>query len=229
MSSNERPKRQTTATRSSSTNHNSATTSSSLNNSIGRPFRSSRLKNPTSLIENDDSSSSDDETFSKKSNQSKLTNGRLFNATKTNGSTSSNSQSNNTSSFKIDIDKLAKLESITGLSRAEATQLLEASNNKLDVAVDLHFNGGSSSSSTSAIQNGISSNKTATSSNSLLNGHKSTTNGHTSNKRALANDDDSNSNSNMGDDYVRAPIPRKSEKLLDYDPHGKRFYFTLKK
>lgn len=74
-------------------------------------------------------------------------------------------------------DKINKLESITGLSRDEAKQLLEAFNYNLEAAIEVQFGTTSTSGVTSKI-------------------------------------------SNTTDDEVRAPIPQKSEKLIDYNPYA---------
>jgi hypothetical protein len=118
------------------------------------------------------------------------------------------------------MDRLAKLESITGLSRAEAMQLLEASGNKLEVAVDLHFNsGGVAGGSKTKYKQPEKKPLAASTKPPLINGN---------NKRALTSNGDEDSNSNMsGEDYVRAPIPQRSEKLLDYDPYGNFTGFSL--
>jgi hypothetical protein len=204
----ERPRRNaaTPANRSSSTSSSSSSshTPQAASASSSRPVRSTRAKASISLIESDEEKS-DEEIV--KSTSSKSTSRNTASAHQTKASTSS------APAFKVDMDKLAKLESITGLSRAEAMQLLEASGNKLEVAVDLHFNSGAK-----AVQEKPEKKATASSSNGT-NGIKSLLNGN--NKRALTNGDD-DSNSNMsGEDYVRAPIPQKSEKMLDYDPYGK--------
>ena len=184
---------------SSHANSNSSTQSSSQNGaSSNRPVRTTRTKNTKTIIESDNSEHSDEDSKVKQQAAIKAMSSKQ---------TASATASNTNHTFKIDIDRLAKLESITGLSRAEATQLLEASGNKLEVAVDLHFNsGGSKKTHSSASSSSASAVK--------VNG--------ASNKRALVNDDvasDSNSNAS-GEDYVRAPIPQRSEKLLDYDPYA---------
>lgn len=113
---------------------------------------------------------------------------------------------------KPDPEMVASLESITSLSRAECMGLLEAAQWKLEKAIELHF--GASGSVAKA--------KTSTRSNG--------TSAKNSNKRSINDDGDDSSSSSSnsvqaitngsGDDHVRAPIPQKSEKLLDYDPYG---------
>lgn len=202
MSSNEsngRPRRHAARNGlTSSSSHSSQATSSS---SSSRPIRSTRLKASSQINLVDDSSEESGSedikqigSFNpKKNGKSSMTNG----STSSNGCTSSNT---NGASNRVDLDKLAKLESITGLSRAEAMQLLEASNNKLEKAIDLHFNSNNnigSASTNSKASNGA-------------------------HKRPHNHVDDSSSQDAIysSDDNVRAPIPQKTEKLLDYDPYG---------
>lgn len=106
------------------------------------------------------------------------------------------------STNKADQDRLNKLETLTGLSRSEAARLLETANNNLDQAIELHFSNGVSNNSTST--NGL--------------------------KRTIKHLEDTNSSDSIyaSDDNVRAPIQPKSEKMLDYDPYGKKF-FNIKK
>lgn len=171
----------------------SSSIDSKSNGDAPKPVRSARLKNQSYKDTEDDdiieSDGDDVKPIMKKtssSSSSKSSNGTTANA------------------FKVDMESLAKLESITGLSRSEAMQLLEASNNKLDKAVDLYFNNDSNSSATSKPSN-------------------KQTNG---NKRSYNDDNSSDSNEkctvidDSSEDNVRAPIPQKIEKLLDYDPYG---------
>jgi hypothetical protein len=116
------------------------------------------------------------------------------------------------------MDRLVKLESITGLSRAEAMQLLEASGNKLEVAIDLHFNSGGAKAEKP--EKKVSTSSASTASTNGTGGVKALLNGN--NKRALTNGDDDGNSNMSGEDYVRAPIPQKSEKMLDYDPYGNK-------
>jgi len=128
---------------------------------------------------------------------------------------------------KIDPEMVSQLEAITSLSRAECTGLLEAAQGKLDKAIEIHFGSANTDSNNH--------NQKKNSTNSKLTPPAST-NGNsskTANKRPIANaarnddfdDESSSSNSaaatanGCGDDYVRAPIPKKSDKLLDYDPY----------
>lgn len=213
MSSRDRPKRgiggsssnsntsssPSRATRSSSSSNNAPAPSSSTS----RPVRSTRSKATNHIEYNSDEEDDNDDVDTTKSKP------RLFKTASTDEPTTSSKKT--AVSVKVDPDKLAKLESITGLSRAEAMQLLEASGNKLDVAVELHFGTGGPTASTS---NGKS---TASSTKSISNGSGGS-------KRAL-NSDEPKGASNIvaedNDDGVRAPIPTRSEKLLDYDPYGK--------
>ncbi len=123
----------------------------------------------------------------------------------------------------VDPENVAKLESITGLSRSQAMNLLEAANNKLDKAIDLHFGNQTSSASTHTSK---------TSSFSSFVNQQSTKNG---NKRPIYDDDNasnsSSSSSNstnrmMDDDNVRAPLERKIDRLIDYDPYGETLFYV---
>jgi hypothetical protein len=175
----------------------SSSIDSKSNGDAPKPIRSARLKNQSYKdTEDDDIIESDGEDI--KPIVKKISS--LSSSKSTNGIVST---------FKVDMESLAKLESITGLSRAEAMQLLEASNNKLDKAVDLYFNNDSNSSTTSK------------SNNKQTNGNKRSyndDNGSDSNDKCTVVDDN--------EDNVRAPIPQKIEKLLDYDPYGKFYYFN---
>lgn len=204
MSSNEssRPRRNatrngTTSASSSSQSSQGASSSSSTTSGSSRPIRSSRLKASNQINLADDLSDNSDSDDIKPLTTSSFSSKKQI--------------SNPTLSNKIDIDKLAKLESITGLSRAEAIQLLEASNNKLEKAVDLHFNGSNLDKNTK---------KTGTSSNGLNGSHKRAFNHVT---------EDSNSSEAVysNEDNVRAPIPQKTEKILDYDPYSNILKLTI--
>lgn len=181
MSSKETSRSSRRTTRATATGSSS---SSSQNSSTSRPVRSTRLKNnQINLAESSSSNESDSEDI-------KPIETVIYKRTKLNGTAATTSAS----SSKIDADSLAKLESITGLSRSEAMQLLEASNNKLEQAIELHF--------------------------SNLNG--ATTSHKSNGKRTINHVEESNSCDSIynSDDNVRAPIQPKSEKMLDYDPYS---------
>ena len=219
----------------SSSSSNSLSSSPSSNKTNGKQTaRSSRLKNHHNLYnEGSDDDSGEDVLKINPTTNNKLTNSTSLNKiaadSKINISNNLNSKSkmvkssslsNGSSSSatgaasRIDMDKLAKLESITGLSRGEAIELLELSENKLEKAVELHFGNDRSKTNKkdSKLPNGSSNGKLISNPN----------------KRGYSklNNDDDNSNdpisvddSNDTDD-VRAPIPQKIEKLLDYDPYA---------
>ena len=110
------------------------------------------------------------------------------------------------------------MESITGLGRAEATELLEACEHSLEKAIEIHFGGGGGSDTKpTAVANGKAS---------------ASTNGRPTNKRvhkeiddAIAISDDSSSqcSSKYDDDGVRAPIAPTFARLCDYDPYSKLY------
>ena len=170
MSSNTNRQKRTTR----STNSNAPSSSSG---SSSRPVRSTRAKVTVHKI--DDSSSESDSDDIKPIETSTLKKKNLNN--------------------KMDQDKLNKLETLTGLSRSEATRLMETANYNLDQAIDIHFS----------------------------NGMNNNSNGKNGLKRNIKHLEDTNSSDSIyaSDDNVRAPIQPKSEKLLDYDPYGIKFYF----
>lgn len=119
---------------------------------------------------------------------------------------------------KLNPEMIAQLESITGLGRAEATELLEACEHSLEKAIEIHFGGGSSSSSVSK----------PSESSSMTNG-KGTAGARPANKRvhkeiddaiAISDDSNSQSSSKYDEDGVRAPIAPTFARLCDYDPYG---------
>jgi hypothetical protein len=228
------PPRNSVASSSSSTSLSSSP--SNQTNGKQTAIRSSRLKNHHNLYNEDSDDNSGDDIKkinpTSNANSNKLTNSTSLNAmtsdSKINISNNLNSKSKMVKSSslmngaasngaaaaasRLDIDKLAKLESITGLSRGEAIELLELSENKLEKAIELHFGNDLSKSNKkdSKLPNG----------NGKLNSNP--------NKRGYnkVNNDDDNSNDPISvddsndADYVRAPIPQKIEKLLDYDPYA---------
>ncbi|CAF0951978.1 unnamed protein product [Brachionus calyciflorus] len=182
MSSKEtRPRRATRATTSgaSTSSYNQNGTNSS------RPVRSSRLKTSSQINLVDDSSNESDSDDIKPIGSVNM----KKHVPKSNGHASG-------SFGKVDTDKLNKLESLTGLSRTEATQLLESFNNNLEQAIEAHFYGKSASSSNGTHKNGL--------------------------KRSINHVEESSSCDSIynSDDNVRAPIQPKSEKMLDYDPYA---------
>jgi hypothetical protein len=131
---------------------------------------------------------------------------------------------------KLNLENVAKLESITSLSRAESIELLEACDHSLEKAIEIHFGGGISQSTSTG--------SSKRSSQSKTNNKNNNDNTKLTNKRthkeiendAISISDDSNSqssysntNTNLNDneDYVRAPIAPTVERLVDYDPYGK--------
>jgi hypothetical protein len=118
---------------------------------------------------------------------------------------------------KPNLESVAKLESITGLSRAECIELLEACEQSLEKAIEIHFGGGSALIKNSKKSNGTSS----------ISSNKPKIPNKRSHKEIdvdpIAISDDSNSQTSscyQNDDNVRAPIAPKIERLVDYDPYG---------
>lgn len=190
-----------------------ATNGASSQSQSARAARSTRSKAPIILDDSSSSSSADERDSSSNKSSKAATNHQMATA---------NNVNSKKSSVKIDLDKLAKLELITSLGRSEAIVLLEAANNDLERAVELHFSSADSSAtkSKSSASSSSSSSKTISSST------------NTSQKRSIHYSEDSNSSEKGpssavydNEDNVRAPIPQKSEKLLDYDPYGKFNYF----
>ena len=179
----------------------------------GRSLRGAASKK--SYFVESESSDSDEAAFDVKVVSSPSKGKRSGRTTTTNGTGS-----------KLDDESIAKLQSITGLSRTEANELLEACGNDIQKAVDIHFSSDTSKKSVPSASNGTSSRKAVGTKT------KSATKRHheeiAEESEAISVEDidesyktNSNSNSNFGDDNVRAPIPPKVEKLLDYDPYGK--------
>jgi hypothetical protein len=110
------------------------------------------------------------------------------------------------------METVAKFESITGLSRAEAIEFLEASNNKLEKAVNLWFQEQNSSKPSTNTKFGTKRNY------SRLNNMDETSNSNEPFVSVV--DDNTNDSSSVDVDDVRAPIPQKVEKLLNYDPYA---------
>ena len=133
-------------------------------------------------------------------------------------STKANGFASRTSSSKLNLDNVAKLESITGLSRAEAIELLEACEHSVEKAIEIHFSGEISSNPKSLNGKSV---KSATKRT-----HKDITDADM--KEPISISDDSNSQGShahknvyeSGDDNVRAPIAPTIERLVDYDPYG---------
>lgn len=122
---------------------------------------------------------------------------------------------------KLNPEMIAQLESITGMGRTEATELLEACEHSLERAIEIHFGGGSGSSIVSKPSG-------SSSSGSMTNG-KGTAGARPANKRvhkeiddaiAISDDSNSQSSSKYDEDGVRAPIAPTFARLCDYDPYG---------
>lgn len=114
------------------------------------------------------------------------------------------------------MEMVAKFESITGLSRGESIEFLEASNNKLEKAVNLYFqeqNAGSKSPAGNASQS-------KKRNYSRLNSNNMEENSNEPFVSVVDDDHNTNTSDSIDIDDVRAPIPQKTEKLLNYDPYA---------
>lgn len=194
---------------------NEETTHETTTNNVRRAVRSTRQNN---FKYNEDSDNEIE--FESKSNKSTTT-------VKATASVSQEKpkshQTNGTN--KLDPNILLKLESITGLSRTEAIELFEASDYSLERAVDLYFNtnqanSDSSSSSKTASKTKASNKRSYTEDNDVYDSGSSTDYSNDSKKRSVKGLPPPSSSVIDYDDNVRAPIPQKSEKLIDYDPYG---------
>lgn len=135
----------------------------------------------------------------------------------TNGTT--NGLINKATSSKVNSEQLDKLVAITGIGRSEGMELLEACENSLERAIEIHFGGGLGDTKSKKVE-------------PMTNG-RGVNNKH-ANKRshkeidsdlneAIAISDDSNSQSSSNynnDDGVRAPIAPTFARLCDYDPYA---------
>jgi hypothetical protein len=157
------------------------------------------------------------------------------------------------SNGEINSEKIENLISITGLDRQEAASLLEACNNSVENAVEIHFgtavdpNKSKSNFTNRHMLNGFKSSSLSSSSTvSAVPRHFTNGNGMKSaNKRThndidnndlISVDEDSSSSSSGGVNFsngvnysnggidvgenVRAPIPPKIDRLVDYDPYA---------
>ena len=113
------------------------------------------------------------------------------------------------------MENVAQLEAITGLPRAQAIELLEASGQDLEKAVELHF-GGEVAAKPSIKPNGSTNGKIKTANKRAITEVESEMNNeYTSN--------DSQSSCFDSGDNVRAPIAPTFGRLCDYDPYGINF------
>jgi hypothetical protein len=125
-----------------------------------------------------------------------------------NATASNNSNSGEPPDIFAIQERVNKLEQITGLSRSEANELLEKCQNDLQKAINSHFNDTSSTASAETKKQ-----STSTTTNRQKRPLETTT------------DETLNTNSNNGfytddDDNVRAPIPQKIERMINYDPYA---------
>lgn len=163
-----------------------------------------RSDKKTYFVDSDDEDDVVLETKPSPSKRSKpVTNGML------NGKSSSGHMNGHS---KLNPEMIAQLESITGLGRSEATELLEACEHSLEKAVEIHFGGGSVGETSKPSGSG-----------------RGTSGARPANKRvhkeiddAIAISDDSNSqcSSKYDEDGVRAPIAPTFARLCDYDPYA---------
>jgi hypothetical protein len=127
-----------------------------------------------------------------------------------NGTTSQKSNKAASSTGILDMAVVAQFEAITGLSKAEAIEFLEANNNNLERSTDLYFQTQNATKSSTT--------KFGTKRNySRLNNMDETSN---SSEPFVSVVDDNTNDSTVDVDDVRAPIPQKIEKLLNYDPYA---------
>jgi hypothetical protein len=188
---------------------NEETSSETATSNSRRAIRSTRQKN----FKYDEDSDNEIEIESKSSKST----------TTTHATSQEKSRPQPNGTNKLDPNILLKLESITGLSRTEAIELFEASDYNLERAVDLYFNtnqsNSDSSSSSKAASKSKSTNKRSyTEYNDVYDSSNSADYSNENKKRTGKSHVPSNVTDY--DDNVRAPIPQKSEKLIDYDPYG---------
>jgi hypothetical protein len=200
MSSNN-DNRRTTSRRRAATN-GTTNNSEAANNNGARSSRQT-VKNYFEDDDNFDPEIIDDTPVSKKNEE-------------TNSNRKQNKSNNN--------ENIEKLKSITGLDNTEAAALLEACNNSVENAVEIHFGGGSSDlinsnkNNSSIKQNGLSK-SSAANGNGIKSATKRNHNEIDNNDLISVDEDSSSSNSYYGDN-VRAPIPPKIDRLVDYDPYA---------
>lgn len=118
------------------------------------------------------------------------------------------------SSSKPNMENVAQLESITGLPRTQAIELLEASGHDLEKAIELHFGGEVIASKPSIKSNGTTNGKAKTANKRAITEVESEIN-----SELVSSDSNSQSYFDSGDN-VRAPIAPTFGRLCDYDPYG---------
>jgi len=162
---------------------------------------------------------------------------------------STKSSANNTlvnASNGANNENIENLMSITGLDRQEAASLLEACNYSVENAVEIHFGATSTAAAAATVpnksnvktrQNGSKSSSTVapavphqfTNGNGMKSANKRTHNDIDNHDDLISVDEDSSSSSSGGisngnyfsaNDNVRAPIPPKIDRLVDYDPYA---------
>ena len=125
------------------------------------------------------------------------------------------------SSSKLNMDNVAKLESITGLSRAEAIELLEACEHSLEKAIEIHFSGDIDKPKSLNGKSKSASKRT----------HKEIIDSDMNEPISISEDSNSQGSHHKhlyeSDDNVRAPIAPTIERLVDYDPYGLRKFCLL--
>lgn len=135
-----------------------------------------------------------------------------------------NGHSASKAASKMNMEQVEKLESITGLARAEAIELLEACEQSLERAIEIHFGGVGGGGVDSK---GPSKKTSSRGINGMKRSHKEI------DCDAISISDDSNSQSSVtkyeNEDGVRAPIAPTFARLCDYDPYGKlrKMFFDL--
>ena len=213
-----------------STSSSSSSSHSPAKASSNGPVRATRARNTTSYNDSEENSSDDIKQISSSTSSKLNLNGNSQKSLSS--SSSSSSSSTKASSNKatasasvgvLDINAVSHFENVTGLSRAEAIEFLEANNNNLEKAIDLYLQTQNSTKSSNSL-----SSKNATASNSStkfgtkrnysrLNNMDETSN---SSEPFVSVVDDNTNDSSVDVDDVRAPIPQKVEKLLNYDPYA---------
>lgn len=205
-SNNERLRRNPPRSSSSSNSINEASTASaSASSSSSRPVRQTRQTTnggvrKVIVVDDDD----DDDLEVIKPAPVKSSSG-LSRPAKASTSASAASGSSD-----VNFDDVAKLESITGLSRTESIELLKACNNNLETAINIHL------SSDAATTSKPSATKPKAAMSSSAKGPLKRTHDDV----YQSDESSSSAAATSADDEVRAPIPQKSEKLIDYDPYA---------
>ena len=160
------------------------------------------------------------------------------------------SKASSASNGENNSENIESLISITGLGRQEAVSLLEACNNSVENAVEIHFGATAATDQNKSKSNDksrqmLNGSKLSSSTGSAAPHHLSNGNGmKTASKRThndidnndlISVDEDSSSSSSGGINYsngsysnggidggenIRAPIPPKIDRLIDYDPYA---------